>query len=145
MYKRQQYDRALECWEYSRERDDTFPTVHRNLALVYYNKKQEADKALASLEKAYMLNTGDSRVLMELDQLYKKVGRGPEERAVLLEAHMEQTQDLSLIHISLTVPENHVFILGDYRTQTVDSRDFGPVPMECVAGKVITILRRRGL
>ena len=45
----------------------------------------------------------------------------------------------------LTVPENHVFILGDYRTQTVDSRDFGPVPMECVAGKVITILRRRGL
>lgn len=45
----------------------------------------------------------------------------------------------------LTVPENHMFILGDYRTQTVDSRDFGPVPMECVAGKVITILRRRGL
>lgn len=74
-YDKKQYDRALECWEYSRERDDTFPTVHRNLALVYYNKKQEADKALASLEKAYTLNTGDSRVLMELDQLYKKVGK----------------------------------------------------------------------
>lgn len=43
------------------------------------------------------------------------------------------------------VPEGQVFILGDYRTQTEDSRDFGPIPMENVQGKVITILRRRGL
>lgn len=44
-----------------------------------------------------------------------------------------------------TVPEGCVFILGDYRTQAEDSREFGPVPMENVIGKVITILRRRGL
>lgn len=44
-----------------------------------------------------------------------------------------------------TVPENQIFILGDYRTQTADSRDFGAVSMENVKGKVITILRRRGL
>lgn len=43
------------------------------------------------------------------------------------------------------VPEGQVFILGDYRTQTEDSRDFGAVPMENVKAKVITILRRRGL
>lgn len=43
------------------------------------------------------------------------------------------------------VPEGHVFILSDYRTQGEDSRDFGPIPMEDVQGKVITILRRRGL
>lgn len=43
------------------------------------------------------------------------------------------------------VPEGHVFTLGDYRTQTVDSRDFGPVDMDHVLGKVITIVRRRGL
>lgn len=43
------------------------------------------------------------------------------------------------------VPENHVFVLGDYRTQTKDSRDFGPIPIEDVEGKIITILRRRGL
>lgn len=44
-----------------------------------------------------------------------------------------------------TVLEENVFILGDYRTQTEDSRDFGSVSLENVQAKVITILRRRGL
>lgn len=43
------------------------------------------------------------------------------------------------------VPEGQVFILGDYRTQTQDSRDFGSISLENVEGKVISILRRRGL
>lgn len=43
------------------------------------------------------------------------------------------------------VPEGCVYVLGDYRTNTQDSRDFGAVPLANVQGKVITILRRRGL
>ena len=43
------------------------------------------------------------------------------------------------------VPENQVFIMGDYRTNVVDSRDHGAVDLKDVKGKVITILRRRGL
>ena len=43
------------------------------------------------------------------------------------------------------VPEDSIFILGDYRTQTEDSRDFEAIPIDDVEGKVITILRRRGL
>lgn len=45
----------------------------------------------------------------------------------------------------LAVPEDHVFVLGDYRTQAEDSRDFGPISMDDVQGKIITIVRRRGL
>lgn len=44
-----------------------------------------------------------------------------------------------------TVSDGFVFLLGDFRTQAEDSRDFGPVPMEDIRGKVITILRRRGI
>jgi len=43
------------------------------------------------------------------------------------------------------VNEGTLYVLGDYRTNTKDSRDFGPIPMEDVEGKVISILRRRGL
>lgn len=43
------------------------------------------------------------------------------------------------------VPEDSVFLLGDYRTVAVDSRDFGPVSKVQFLGKVITILRRREL
>ena len=43
------------------------------------------------------------------------------------------------------VQRDTVYVLGDYRTQTTDSRDYGPIPMGDVEGKVISILRRRGL
>ena len=43
------------------------------------------------------------------------------------------------------VPDDSVFLLGDYRSAAIDSRDFGPVPKKNVKGKVITILRRRQL
>ena len=45
----------------------------------------------------------------------------------------------------LRVQEGMVFVLGDYRTQTQDSRDFGPIPLDDIQGKVITLVRRRGL
>ena len=43
------------------------------------------------------------------------------------------------------VPMGSVFVLGDYRTQAEDSRDFGPIPLDNIKGKVITIVRRRGV
>ena len=42
-----------------------------------------------------------------------------------------------------TVPDDCLFILGDYRTQAEDSRDFGCIPQDNVKARVITILRRR--
>ena len=49
------------------------------------------------------------------------------------------------IEYPYVVPKSQFFILCDYRTRAEDSRDYGPIPMEDVEAKVITILRRRGL
>ena len=45
----------------------------------------------------------------------------------------------------LKVSPGAIFLLGDHRLETLDSRDFGPIPLIQLEGKVITILRRRGL
>lgn len=45
----------------------------------------------------------------------------------------------------IEISEDHLFILGDYRTNAEDSRDYGTISAEKVKGKIITILRRRGL
>ena len=44
-----------------------------------------------------------------------------------------------------TVPQGSLYVLGDQRTDAQDSRDFGPIELTSVEGKVITILRRRGI
>lgn len=79
-YDKRQYVEAINCFEKSADIGDSFPTVHRNLALAYFNKMNNPQKAKQSLEKAFELNTADARVYLELDQLYKKLNISNKER-----------------------------------------------------------------
>ena len=45
----------------------------------------------------------------------------------------------------VTLREDEVFILCDFREGGKDSRSFGPVSMDEIKGKVITVIRRSGL
>ena len=49
------------------------------------------------------------------------------------------------ISFPLTVEEGQVFVLGDAREIAADSREYGPVSTKDTLGKVITVIRRRGL
>lgn len=119
------YEDAVACWETSVALDDCFPTVLRNLSLAYYNKQHNPQKALAALEKAYNLDTTDARILMELDQLYKKLRYPHRQRLDFLEAHaneVEQRDDLCIERITLYNQ------LGEYQKayDLINSRKFHP-------------------
>jgi len=49
------------------------------------------------------------------------------------------------VDFPLTVPEGQVFVMGDSRRGAVDSRIYGPVEIEETLGKVMTVIRRRGI
>ena len=103
-YDRRQYDQAQSLWEHSARLEPDFPTVHRNLALVYFNKCHDADRAVDEMEEAYRLDESDARVLMELDQLYKRLQRPHAFRLELLQKHPQQVaqrDDLVLEEITL--------------------------------------------
>ena len=103
-YDKRQYDVATEHWEKSREENPAFPTVWRNLALAYFNKQHNAAKALECMEKAFALNDNDARIYMELDQLYKRLGRPHAERLALMQQHLdmvETREDLKLEYATL--------------------------------------------
>jgi len=103
-YDKKQYDKAVVCWERSGELDGRYPTVHRNLSLAYCNKRKQPSKAVEAMEKAFLLNQKDARVLLELDQLYKKIGTAPCERLKKLEMYMELVEhrdDLYVEYITL--------------------------------------------
>jgi tetratricopeptide (TPR) repeat protein len=103
-YDKRQYKEAIENWEKSVGLDDSFPTVRRNLSLAYHNKVGDSGKAVTALLKAFELDTSDARVLMELDQLYKKINHPVKERLALLgkyDALVEERDDLYLEKIIL--------------------------------------------
>jgi tetratricopeptide (TPR) repeat protein len=76
---------AIKYWEKSRDLDNNFSTVHRNLGQSYARMENDIPKAITSLEKAIECDKNDPRVYYELDMLYEAGGTAPEKRLKLLE------------------------------------------------------------
>ena len=103
-YDKRQYDLAIENWELSAKLDPMFPTVWRNLALARFNKQNRQDEAVEYMERAFHLDETDSRVLMELDQLYKRMQKPHQQRLDFLRRYPQliaQRDDLVLEEITL--------------------------------------------
>ena len=80
-----QPEEAIKEWEKSRNLDDSFSIVHRNLGLGYSRVENDIKKAMKSLERAVSCNKKDPRLYYELDLLYELGGVSPEQRLKLLE------------------------------------------------------------
>ncbi len=109
-YDKRQYKKAIGLWEEASKLVPEFPIVWRNLSLAYYNKLGKKEEALRFMEKAFALEPSDARILMELDQLYKKTQKQAGERLTFLEKYksvVEERDDLYLELISLHNIQGH--------------------------------------
>ena len=103
LYDKKQYDAAIGHWQAAIREMPGLAPAHRNLSIAYYN---HGDKNLATGEiaEACKLEPGNSRFLLEQEQLLKRLERPVKERLSILEAHKEIIPDryaLMLAYISL--------------------------------------------
>ncbi|MFV0505046.1 MAG: tetratricopeptide repeat protein [Lachnospirales bacterium] len=103
-YDRGRYDNAAKLWEKACSLKPEFPTTYRNLALYYYNKKSDGNKAKEYLENAFNKNKSESRIFFELDQLYKIMNIDVDTRLGVMEENIQlvdKRDDLYTEYITL--------------------------------------------
>lgn len=132
-YANRQHNEAITEWEAVVSLDENFPTAHRNLALAYHNKRGDAAKALSALEKAFALNPTDARVLMELDQLHKKLNSPHHARLARLENNLSLTMERDDLYLERITLYN---ITGQFETAKKLLRQRKFHPWEGGEGKV---------
>jgi tetratricopeptide (TPR) repeat protein len=93
--------------------------------LARFNKQARQEEALEMMEMAFKLDDTDARILMELDQLYKRLHKPHQERLAFLQKYPEliaQRDDLVLEEITLLNQ------LGRYEEamQKLDAHQFHP-------------------
>lgn len=107
-YDKKQYEAAVQCWEQSAGNRTDFPTVWRNLSLAYYNHMEKPLSARSAIEKAFELDDTDSRVFLEMDQLYKKLRVTPDERLTYYEKHKETALERDDSYLEYVMLKNTV-------------------------------------
>lgn len=125
LYDKLRWQEAGALWEASAAIDPGFPTVYRNLSLVYYNRRKEPERAREVLERAFVLDPTDARMFWELDQLYRNLGWSFAERLLRYREHIglvRQRDDLSVEYVTLL---NAVGCAGE-ALDFLQSRHFHP-------------------
>lgn len=72
---------------------------------------------------------------VEGDSLEYKDGKVYRNGSLLEESYTKE--DILTPFDPVIIPKNHVFVMGDNRNHSSDSRQIGPVPIENVVGKVV--------
>ena len=104
LYDKKQYEEAASHWETAvKEKEDLSP-AYRNLAIYYYNKENDAPKAMEVMEKACALDPEYPRIWLEYDQLAARMNLPVEKRLEIMESHPAVTagrDDLYLRYLTL--------------------------------------------
>ena len=124
---------------------DMKPAIKDGDLVVYYR-----------LDKSYQV--GDLAAYGYKDKTYigRVVASGGDvvditENGLTVNGSLQQESDIDTdtllyeegINFPITVPKDHIFVLGDNREQALDGRIVGAIPSQKTYGKVVMLMRRR--
>lgn len=104
LYDKKQYKEAAGHWATAAEEKEDLSPAYRNLAIYYYNKENDAPKALEVMERACALDPEYPRIWLEYDQLSARMNLPVEKRLEIMESHPAVTagrDDLYLRYLTL--------------------------------------------
>jgi tetratricopeptide (TPR) repeat protein len=104
LYDRRRYREAIAAWRQAARLDPAFPTVHRNLGIAEFNVLGRPDRARVAYRRALRADPFDARLLYEFDQLRRRRGEPPADRARLLRrrrALVDRRDDLTVEYVTL--------------------------------------------
>ncbi|MBP3333368.1 MAG: DUF5107 domain-containing protein [Clostridia bacterium] len=88
-YNKERYDDAISAWERCVSVNPEKAEAYRNLALAYFDKRGNAEKAKVCMKTALDTKKTSPRMLMEYQQLLKNTNTSPEERLAVYEEYPE--------------------------------------------------------
>ena len=112
-YDRFRYQEAAELWEECVRRDHTNGKAWRNLALYWFDKAGNAEKAKQCMEKALAHKGDDPRLLLEYQQLLKNMNCTPELRLSVYEKYPELLKERDDCYLDMLTLVSQT---GDYQT-----------------------------
>lgn len=127
--------------------EDMYPRVRDGDLVLFYRMDKEYD-----IDDVLTFTADETRYTARYVAMAGDVIDITDEGQLVINGNIQQEeiyyatfQMESSIEYPYTVPENCVFLLGDFRTNAVDSRIYGAVSIDNIDGKIITIIRRRGI
>jgi len=117
-YHLKRHGLAIQHWEISTTLDDSYSQVWRNLAIGYFNIRQNSAAALQAFDKALECAPNDARLLYESDQLRKRLKFLPERRLAellrqrtLVDSRDDLTVELATLFNQLQRPQEALGVL----------------------------------
>lgn len=132
-YDKKQYDTAISLWETGIAKKPSFGVAYRNLAIAYYNKKQDTKKALSMMETACKQDETYPRHWLEYDQLASRANISIEKRLEIMESHMDITKERDALYLRYITLLN---CMGRYEEALSALENFNFHPWEGGEGKV---------
>lgn len=129
------------CWPTRLEGSSMEPTYHAGDVVCFsrlagwISGYHTGDVVLFTYEDADGSRMVIKRVIAQENQRVQIDTEGVLVDGVLLEEPYAQGKTIGAV--DLVIPQENVFVLGDHREMSFDSRNMGPIPLQNIKGKVL--------